>query len=119
MEGLSFGAFVMSIGSFLSHFAKWAISIIIFMIALSAITPLLPDDPFRSDILSISGTFQQWSDFINWFVPSGFIVSSTLFAVECKIFFTIYKFLLNRIGANFFADFGTSYDPNKWFDVDK
>lgn len=92
-------------------------TIILIGIAITAIWPLLPTDPFRSDILSISGTFQEWSDFINWFVPTDFIVSGALFAVVCKAFFYVTRIVLNRLGVNFFQDFASSYDPNKWIDV--
>lgn len=120
MESLTFGTIVLSVGSFLGKFAKIVAGIIILMIAMSAIVPILPDDPFRSDILTISGTFQQWSDFINWFVPTGFIVTSSLFAVECKVFFFVTRLALNYLGANFIQQFGTSelwgstitYDPD-------
>lgn len=119
MEGLSFGAFVMYLTSFLQWIAKHVLSVILFMIALNAIVPLLPDDPFRSDILSISGTFEQWADLINWCIPTGFIVTSSLFAVECKIFFIVYHFLMDRLGVNFFAEWGSSQNsPWKWYNVE-
>lgn len=108
MESITFGSIVLSVGSFLSKFAKIVVGVIILMIAMSAIVPILPDDPFRSDILTISGTFTEWADFINWFMPTGFIVTSTLFAIECKIFFFVTKLILNYLGANFIQQFGTS-----------
>lgn len=108
MESLTFGAFILTVQSFLSWIAKKALNIILLMVAISAVYPLLPDDPFRSDIISVSGTFEQWSDFINWLVPTSFIVTSTLFAVMCKMFYYLYKLIMSQLGANFIEHIGTS-----------
>ena len=56
---MEFGSFVLIIKDFLTWVVKMTFSIILIGIAITAIWPLLPSDPFRSDILSISGTFQE------------------------------------------------------------
>lgn len=109
MEGLTFGAFVLAVQSFLSWIAKKALSVALVVVALFAIVPILPDDPLRSDILTISGTFSQFSDFINWLVPVDFIVTSTLFAVACRMFYYLYKIVMGMLGVNFMSMF-TSYE---------
>ena len=109
MEGLTFGAFLLSVQSFISWFAKRALGIAVLVIAISAVVPLLPDDPLRSDILTIQATFSQWADFINWLIPTDFIVTSSLFAVACKMTFYMIKIVMNMLGVNFMSMF-TSYD---------
>lgn len=109
MEGLTFGAFLLSVQSFISWFAKRALGIAVLVIAISAVVPLLPDDPLRSDILTIQATFSQWADFINWLIPADFIVTSSLFAVACKMTFYLIKIVMNMLGVNFMSMF-TSYE---------
>lgn len=104
---MEFGVFVLTIKYFLEWFAKIVLGTIIIVICMSAVVPLLPDDPFRSDILTISATFDQWSDFLNWMIPTNFIVTSGLFAANCKLFFYITRIVLNRIGGDFFEIFGS------------
>lgn len=109
MEGLTFGAFILAVQSFLSWLAKKALAVCLVVVALFAIVPILPDDPLRSDILSISGTFQQFSDLINWVIPVDFIVTSCLFAVTWKMAIYLYKIVMGMLGVNFMSMF-TSYD---------
>lgn len=114
---MEFGSFVLVIKDFLTWVVKMTFAIILIGIAITAILPLLPSDPFRNDIESISATFKEWADFINWFIPTDFIVSGALFAVVCKAFFYVTRIVLNRLGVNFFQDFASSYDLNKWIDA--
>lgn len=114
---MEIGSFVLLVKDVVVHIVKIVFSVILLGLAISALLPVLPSDPFRSDILSISGTFQEWADFINWFIPTDFIVSGALFAVACKLFFFVTRIVLNRLGVNFFNDWAKSYDSNQWFDV--
>ena len=113
---MEFGSFVLIIKDFLTWVVKMTFAIILISIAITAILPLLPSDPFRNDIQSISATFKEWADFINWFIPTDFIVSGALFAVACKAFFYVTRIVLNRLGVNFFSDFASSWDSSEWFD---
>lgn len=111
------GSFVLLIKDIVVYIVKLVFSVLLLGLAITALLPILPSDPFRSDILSISGTFQEWSDFINWFIPTDFIVSGALFAVACKLFFFVTRIVLNRLGVNFMSDWASSYSPDKWFNV--
>lgn len=109
MEGMTFGAFLLAVQSFVAWIAKKALAVCLIVVALFAIVPILPDDPLRSDILTISGTFQQFSDLINWIIPVDFIVTSCLFAVTWKMAIYLYKIVMSILGVNFMSMF-TSYE---------
>lgn len=105
---MEFGVFLLTVKYFLQWLGKIVLGTVIILVCLTAIIPILPDDPLRSDILTISGTFEEWSDFLNWMVPTGFIVSSALFVANCKLFFFITKVVLNRLGSDFFQIFAAN-----------
>lgn len=113
---MEFGSFVLIVKDFVTYFCKLAFGVILIGIAITGILPLLPNDPFRSDILSISGTFSEWADFINWLIPCDFIVSGSFFVIVCKAFFYLTRVILNRLNINFISDFATSWDSSQWFD---
>lgn len=52
---------------------------------------ILPNDPFQGGILRISGTLSQWSDFISYFIPIRWIITTTLFSVVFRYFFYVYQ----------------------------
>lgn len=109
MGELTFGAFLLAVQSFISWIAKKVLLVALVVVAISAVFPILPDDPLRSDILTISGTFQQYSDLINWLIPVDFIVTSVLFAVTWKMTVYVFKIVMSLMGVNFMSMF-TSYD---------
>lgn len=109
MGELTFGAFLLAVQSFISWIAKKVLLVALVVVAISAVFPILPDDPLRSDILTISGTFQQYADLINWLIPVDFIVTSVLFAVTWKMTVYVFKIVMSLMGVNFMSMF-TSYD---------
>lgn len=109
MGELTFGAFLLAVQSFISWIAKKVLLVALVVVAISAVFPILPEDPLRSDILTISGTFQQYSDLINWLIPVDFIVTSVLFAVTWKMTVYVFKIVMSLMGVNFMSMF-TSYD---------
>ena len=109
MGELTFGAFLLAVQSFVSWIAKKVLLVALVVVAISAVFPILPDDPLRSDILTISATFQQYADLINWLIPVDFIVTSVLFAVTWKMTVYVFKIVMSLMGVNFMSMF-TSYD---------
>ena len=119
MQEFGFGAFIATMQSALTWFAQKALAVLIIVVAITAVYPILPDDPFRSDILTIKGTMQQWSDFINWFIPAPFIVSSVQFAILCKIFYYLYHLYMSALGLNFLKIFtNISYSDGQYVNSD-
>lgn len=114
MGGLTIAALGSSALSFLQSIAKIVLKLVLLVVALSAVVPLLPGDPFREGIIQISATWEQWADLVNWIIPSGLILTSTLFGITCYIFFFGMKILLNMAGMNFFRQVFTDPDVAAW-----
>ena len=114
MGGLTIAALGGSALSLLQSIAKIVLKLVLLVVALSAVVPLLPDDPFREGIIQISATWEQWSDLVNWFIPSELILTSTLFGITCYIFFFGMKILFNMAGMNFFRQVFTDPDVAAW-----
>lgn len=94
-------ALLATLGTWLIGAIKWILRILLLVAFIALIYPLLPDDPFRSIILSFRTSMQPFSVLINWMLPVDYIVSSSFFWVACKLFFIVYKMIANSIGLSF------------------
>lgn len=116
---LGFSTFILNMQSILGAFAKRALCVLLLLIAFSAVVPILPDDPLRSDIITIRSTFQQWSDFISWLIPADYIVTSVHFAILCKISYYVFHLVMDMLGVNFFKSFtGVNISDGQYVDDD-
>jgi hypothetical protein len=64
---------------------------LIIVAVLLVFSLILPEDPFQNGIIQISGTLSQWSDFVSYFIPIRWIITTTLFSVVFRYFFYIYQ----------------------------
>ena len=122
MNNIDFGPMILQgltngVVTLVDKFGDILFKIILIVVALLLLTPVLPDDPFRTSIYSITGTYDQWRDLIEWIVPVKFIVSTGLFCVSCWIFFYIFRTLYNAVGVSITGSIAsnTSFNAsNEW-----
>ena len=74
MNNIDFGPMILQgltngVVTLVDKFGDILFKMILIVVALLLLTPVLPDDPFRTSIYSITGTYDQWRDLIEWLVP--------------------------------------------------
>ena len=74
-----------------SELGRFLFHCIIVVAILLVFSVVLPTDPFQPVIIQLCNTISYWSDFIGYFIPHRFIVSSYLFSAVFRYFYYVYR----------------------------
>lgn len=80
-----------ALASLLHQLGKILFTIFVFVSILTIIFPLLPNDPFRLDILAFAATVKPYAAWINYFVDVPLIVAVFLFYAAWRYVYWVYR----------------------------